>query len=162
MDDIRRHNHTVTQTVTRPADTTAYAAGDAVGGVIAFAGAAKSNEGGVINQLLVIDSANVATKPDLELWLFDTTIAAAGDNAAFAPSDAEIATLIGVILIPTASFKIGNAVASTGNSMCDLQNLGLPFNCKPGVNAIFGQLVARNAYVPLSGEVFTLRLKVLD
>mgnify|MGYP001616828792 CR=1 FL=1 len=153
---------------TRPADTTTYAAGDVVCNSTSAPVSLKFKIAGannccVINQALLIDSANVATKPDLELWLFDTDVTVPNDNAAFAPTDAELLTLVGIIEFQTADFYAGIATAgAAGNSVCDVHNLGIPFNLTSSTtNELFGVLVVRNAYVPVSGEVFTIRLKSL-
>jgi len=167
---IRGMGRTISANFSRPADTTAYAAGDVVANstsapvIMTFARATvESGSAGRIAQAICIDSANVATKPDLELWLFDTTVAMDNDNAAFTPTDAELATLIGVIAFPTASFKVGDATGgASGNSVCDIQDINLPFNTVPASNKIYGILVVRNAYVPVSGESFTVRIKIVD
>src|SRR3990167_36969 len=62
---------------TRPADTTAYTAGDVAANstsvplILRFK---MKSPSGFIQQARFIDSANVATKPDLQLWLFDRPI----------------------------------------------------------------------------------------
>ena len=159
---------TIAANFTRPADTTAYAAGDVIADstsaptVITFS-RATSDSVSTIQQAIIVTSASVATKPDLELWLFDTTVTPDNDNAVFTPTDAELRTLIGVIAFPVASFKVGDATAGAGgNSICDVQTLNIQINSTPQVNAIYGVLVVRNAYVPVSAERFDIRLKIKD
>lgn len=159
--------HTTSATVTRPADTNAYTAGDVVCNstsapvVMTFSDAFKFNHT-VLQHAVITSSANVATKPDLELWLFDTTITMDNDNAAFTPTDAEMLTLVAVVPFLTADFKVGDATSGAGgNSVCESKNLGIPIN-PAASDDLYGVLVARNAYVPVSGEVFTVRLKFLD
>jgi len=155
---------------TRPADTTTYAAADVVSDstsaptIITFPRAAREKGGGgIIQQAVLVTSANVSTKPDLELWLFDTAPAVVNDNAAFAPSDAELQRLVGIIAFPTSSFKAGTATSGAGgNAVCDVQNIGMPIVCTRTENALYGMLVVRNAYVPVSSERFDIKLKVLD
>lgn len=166
VEQVRGMGRTIKQSFTRPADTTAYAAGDVVcnstsAPVIMQFNVASKEAGalGIIQQAILIDSESVATKPDLELWLFDTTITMDNDNAAFTPTDAELLTLVGVIPFLTSTFKVGTA---SGNSICQVDNLGIPFNTLVGDNTLYGVLVVRNAYVPVSGETFTVRLKCLD
>jgi hypothetical protein len=170
-DKVKGLGRTIGATFTRPADTNAYTAGDVISSstsapaLIDFPGATLgAGDSGVILQAILIDSANQATKPDLELWIFDTAPAAENDNGAFAPSDAEVATLIGVIPFASASFKAGNFNAgAAGNSVCDVTNLGIAFNTTNASQGhIFGILVVRNTYTPVSAEQFTIRLKVLD
>ncbi|MGE0131917.1 MAG: hypothetical protein AB7U82_27855 [Blastocatellales bacterium] len=150
---------------TRPANTTQYAAGDAVSdssAPITFASIARINNGsGVITGAILVDSANQSTKGQFELWLFDTSPAVDTDNAAFTPTDAECATLIGVIPFNVA--YVGDATAGAGgNAVYPAQGLSLPFKCTGGTDDIFGLIVVRNAYTPVSSEAFTVRLNVLQ
>jgi hypothetical protein len=170
MQEVKGLNRTISAGFTRPNDTTAYAAGDVVSNstsaptIMIFPRATSQAGGnGIIQQAILVTSASVATKPDLELWLFDTTVTMDNDNAAFTPTDAEMLTLVGVIRFPTSSFVVGTATAGAGgNAACDVQNLGIPINTKNGDNSLYGILVVRNAYVPVAEEVFTVRIKVLD
>lgn len=82
----------VTPTVTAGA----YSAGDCVGGKLSFAGAArKATGGGVVKDIVIIDDAGQDV--ELELWLFGADFTAPGDNAAWAPVEAELHTLVGII-----------------------------------------------------------------
>lgn len=155
--------HTTALTFTRPADTTTYAAGDVVcnAATLIFPSGPKHGAA-VIQHAIITSSANVATKPDLELWLFDTTVTAVADNSAFAPTDAEMLTLIAVIPFPVADFKVGlSGSGASGNVACAAANLGIPIS-RVSDAAIYAQLVVRNAYVPTSAEVFQIRLRILD
>lgn len=150
---------------TRPANTTQYAAGEAVTDstsaptVITFSNVVSSNGGaGSIVKVLMVDSANAATKGSFELWLFDTTFTPDNDNAVFTPTDAELATLIDVIPLP--STFVGDATAGADGNAVYIGTLAEPidFKCKPTSSNLFGALVVRNAYTPVSGESFTIRL----
>jgi hypothetical protein len=154
-----------TVTLTRPANVTAYAAGDVVsdGSNARFVFSDLPDivgRGFVIESAVLIDSANVGTKPDLELWLFDADLTDLdADNAPWTPSDAQLATLVGIIPFPTASFKVGDATAGAGgNSACVQSNVRIAAKA----NTLYGVLVVRNAYVPVSGEQFTIRLGVVQ
>lgn len=149
---------TATSTITRPANTTAYAAGDTISDAtgdahFTFTGLPiHTGHGGMVEAALVIDSVVAATPPDLELWLFSSDIAAIADNAAFAPTDTEVLSLVGIITFATASFKKG-----TVNQVCVQNNLGISFKA----DNLYGALVVRNAYTPASGEVFKVVLSVI-
>lgn len=151
---------------TRPADTTAYAAGDVASDstsaptVITFTNvASQNNGGGVIVSAELIDSANQATKGIFELWLFDTTVTPDNDNAVFTPTDAELATLVGVI--PFDVSYVGDVTAGAdGNAIYQAQHLNLPFKAGASSRNLFGVLVVRNAYTPVSAESFVIRLAV--
>lgn len=74
----------------------AYSANDAVGGLLTFAGAAYGDgDGGVIKDLLIIDDAGQDVA--LELWLFNASFTAMTNNAAWAPSEADLRKLVAVI-----------------------------------------------------------------
>lgn len=159
--------HTTAVSFTRPANTTQYTAGDVVcnAATLVFPSAIK-NMSAVLQHAMITSSNNATAKPTLELWLFDTTVAAVADNAAFAPTDAEMLTLIGVIDFASSDFNVGlSGAATNGNVMCEAKNLGIPLARVPGGGGeIYGQLVDRTAagYVPISAEVFQIRLRILD
>lgn len=157
----------ITTSLTRPADTTAYTAGDAItdnaGTKLTFANVARLAAGsGQIKRITLIDSANVATKPDVEIWLFDTSFTPDTDNAAFTPTDAEMETLICVIAFGTAAWNVGTATAGAGgNAMIEgALSHAINFKCTGSLTDIYGALVVRNAYVPVSQEKFTIRLHI--
>ena len=162
----RTTGRTISTSFTRPSDTTAYAAGDVVCNstsapvIMTFAGAVNTDfQMGVIAQATLIDSANQSTKLDAELWLFDTTVTMDNDNAAFTPTDAECATLVGIVPFSTSYWKVGD---SSSNAVCHVQGLAIPFNVVHASNALYEILVARNAYTPVSAESFTVRLHIID
>lgn len=154
---------TVDAEFTRPSDTTAYAAGDVICNstsaptILEFSVGQRNGATGVILRGTLIDSASEATALSAELWLFDTTITMDNDNAAFTPTDAEMKTLVGVLSFT--SRKVG-----TASDNCEFRSdeSNIPFACTSGTRKLYGVLVARNAYTPVSGEVFTVRLKVLQ
>jgi hypothetical protein len=153
-----------TLTKTRPADTTAYAAGDVIsestsaGTVWTFPFARSLGLGGILQDAALIQSVAQSTKLDADLYLFDTTIASnLNDNAAFAPSDAEMKTLLTVI-----SFTGSNAKVGSGNVSIEYLNASRSLQCAAASLSLFGVLVARNAYVPTSGEDITLRLRSIQ
>lgn len=158
----------VSASFTRPSDTTAYAAGDAVTNstsspaAITFDGCAAANGGkGVILGALMLDSANQSTKGIFELWLFAGSSAPTpdNDNAVFTPTDAELANLVAII--PLNVTYVGDATSGAGgNVIYESPEMARPFTCGGSVNDLFGLLVVRNAYTPVSAEVFTIILRV--
>lgn len=156
-------------TLTRPANITQYADGDVVANAddshLLFEGVVEAGavlRSGSIPTARIVSSANQSQKPELELWLFDLAVATVGDNAAFAPTDAEMANLVGIIDFPASSWKVGNAGAgATGNSVCEATNIGLVF--KLAGTDLHGVLVVRDPgtpYTPVDSEVFTVDLLV--
>jgi hypothetical protein len=74
----------------------AYAAGDAVGGLLTFEFAARvEGRGGFVKNVLIID--NHGQDAELELWLFKETFTAMVDNEAWAPSVADLKKLVAII-----------------------------------------------------------------
>jgi len=155
---------TIRASLTRPANTTAYAAGDVLAAAddshLTFEEAFKVKKlSGSISTARCHSSANVATKADLELWLFHTDITEVGDNEAFAPSDAAMLTLIGVIDFATANWRIGTVTSGGGgNAVCEVKNIGLAL--RGAGTTMYGVLVHRGSYSPVSGEIFTVDLIV--
>lgn len=153
----------ITANFTRPSDTTAYAADDAVTDstsaptVITFANAARANGGsGLIVGAVLVKSTNDSTGESFDLLLADTTFAATNDNAAFAMSDAEARTLLGVVNFASATNTGANNRAYIGI----LPNGPIPFVCGAASTSLFGGLVARGAYAPANAERFDIRLLI--
>lgn len=147
--------------VTRPANTTQYATGDAIGtaatSVIELTGCGRQLGGsGVISNVLVVDDAAPATKADLELWLFASAPAGEVDNAAFTPTDAELLELVGVVDLGSSPY-VGD-----GNCVYQALTQNLCYRCSDEDRSLYGTLVVRNTYTPVSGEVFTVSLGVLQ
>lgn len=156
----------VSASKTRPANTTQYASGDVInesdtaGTGWTFSSVARTTgSSGVIARAQIIDSANQATTLSCELWLFTASPAADNDNAAFTPTDAELADLVGIIPISTA--RVGDATSGAGgNLVLDSGEIAVPFVCEASATALYGVLVARNTYTPVSGESFTVVLSI--
>jgi hypothetical protein len=163
-----KKNRPVTKLVeasyTRPNDATPYAAGDVVANstsaavALTFAGAARgAGLGGVIQAAIFVGSYAPSLKPDLELFLFDTAPTMQQDNAAWAPSDAEMLKCIGRIRFPPGLFVVCGA-----NGIVDSDSLGKPFQCASASTDLYGVLVVRNAYIPTNNEVLAVRLFVIQ
>lgn len=148
----------ISASFTRPNDTTAYAAGDAVNNstsaptVITFTSAARVSGGsGIIIGATLTKSTNGSTGDSFDLHLFDTTVTLANDNAADAASDGEVLTYIGTINFSAATDTGAN------NRAYMASGINLPFVTVGSAN-LFGKLVARGAYAPGAQEVFNIRL----
>lgn len=154
-------------TITRPADTTAYASGDLVANSVTagsvnalqFTTAARISGGsGRVVGARIQKSTNVVTNAAFRLHLFTVipTFTSAGDNSAL--STVVVATdkgYLGYIDIP----------AMTGFSAV-AWGTGAPDNTREAVNfvavaqTLYGVLEARGAYTPGNAEVFTVSLIV--
>ena len=157
----------VEDSFTRPADTTAYADGDGMSDntvvgsatVLEFDGCATSlNGSGTVVSAMLFSSANKATKLEADLHLFDTEPGPLADNADADLTDAEALNIIGTI--PFDTWYETNATADAGGNAHSLGNKGIfGYRCT-GAAKLWGVLIARNAYTPVSGEQFTVRLQL--
>lgn len=150
--------------ITRPANTTAYAASDCwsdstsaptAGGFTLTNAARLSAKSGVITDMIVTSSNAPATMLQGEIVLFDTAVTNINDNSAFAITDTEIKSLVGVV-----SFTLGRLSASA-NSQATITGLNLGFTCVGSANLRFLVKVI-NAYTPASAEVLTVRAKIVQ
>ncbi len=148
--------------ITRPADTTAYAANDALsnstsapttGGFTLSNAARQSGGSGIITDVIVTSSNDPATTLQGEIWIFDEAVTNINDNAAFAVSDTEIKTCVGKV--PFTLEDAGN------NGFYHAQNLGIGFTCVGSADLRFLVRV-KNAYTPANAEVITVVVKILQ
>lgn len=153
---------TISVDVTRPADAIAYAAGDAIsnstsapttGGFTLTSAARKSGGSGIITDVAVMSSNDPATRLSGEIFFFNQSVTNINDNTAFAVSDTEIKTCVGVV--PFTLFDAGN------NGYAHLTGLNILFTCSGSADLRF-LLRARNAYTPASAEVITVLVKILQ
>lgn len=153
-------------TITRPANTTAYAAKDSIFSNPPTAGQPKailfnevvggsSGSGYVASAMMIVTSAP-ATKLDADLLLFSEEPATAPvDNDAFAPNAAYLANLVGVI-----NFTGSLAKEVGGNTVYSVA-VNQAIECAANSKKLYGVLVARNAYTPTSGEQIIIKMSVL-
>lgn len=141
---------TISQTPTVTAG--AYSAGDAVGGLLTFANAARaSGDGGVIKDVLILD--NAGQDVELELWLFNDTITAMADNAAWAPSEADLRKLVAIISTADGAwFTAGTP--SAARVECSQR-----YDC--AATSLFGQLVTRGTPTFAATDDITVVLGLL-
>lgn len=142
----------------------AYATGDYMGTTTtpqSFTNVVRSSGGtGIIKSITISDkiaTANVA----MELWLFSATFTAPTDNAAWAISDAENLTVLGVIPIgsTTNSSKPGWFTSSNGQVYIDDT---LSIVIKPAATSLFYALVARGTTPAFTSGDLTLNLGILQ
>lgn len=153
---------TRTASITRPDDTTQYAANDVIttattASTLDFALCNRFTGGGyMIVSAILEDSAAPSTKIDADLWLFSADITDLdADNAPFTPTDAQMETVVGRIAFPVASFVMG---ATDTNGAIQVLNL----NIVASANTLYGVLVARNTYTPVGLEKFTVTLGIVQ
>lgn len=149
---------------TRPADTTAYAAGDVVGNStsaltlteLTFASLAAGRGGLVVNAYLAKDGTTVTNAQfRVHLYSYASATVPGQDNAGHGVKYANAPYAIGYIDFPAMSVGTG-----TNTGACAiLQNLNLAYHCE--ATSLFYTVEALAAYTPASGEKFRLDLELL-
>lgn len=144
-------------TITRQANTTAYADGDhlsiATPAAVEFSEVALVKGAPIRLDNILISSPNAATGQTLRLWLFKRTVAGAADNAAFSLSDAER-------LLCITSFLCTPVVPAALNWSVELKDLKHIIMLDKNSTSLFALLeVDGGAYTPASAEVITMTLK---
>lgn len=149
----------VSTDITRPADTTAYAANDALsnstsaptsGGFTLSSICRKSGGSVLITDVIVTTSNDAATLLQGEVWIFNQSVTNINDNTAFAVSDSEIKTC--VAKVPFALEDAGN------NGFYHSQNLSILVTASGSADLRFLVRV-KNAYTPANAEVITVIVK---
>jgi hypothetical protein len=152
-------------TITRPADTTPYAAKDvistAVGAVIEFAGMARAvgGTGTIVKaRLMTNQSTNVA---QYRLHLFHTAPTPIADNAQCAMLDANKANRVGMIDFPSCATEgTGSDAAATMRPSSDGSYPAplLWYKCAAADTKLYGILETISAFTPASGQTFFIEL----
>lgn len=141
---------TISQTPTVTAG--AYSAGDAVGGLLTFANAAReSGAGGVIKDVLILDDAGQSV--EMELWLFSETFTAMSDNAAWAPSEADLRKLVAIVSTADGAW-FAAGTPSAARVECSQR-----YDC--AATSLFGQLVTRGTPTYAATDDVTVILGLL-
>lgn len=138
--------------IIRPANTTAYAAGDVINND-SLTSMLETVHGAGYKTILGarIVSSNPTDTPDLSLYCFSNSFTIAADNSPFDPSDVlNKSGYLGRI-----KFASSDWAAFPSNKACDGKPL-FPFDVLDG--SIYCVLVADAAYTPASAEIFTLTL----
>jgi hypothetical protein len=145
---------------TRPADTTAYTAKDAVANstsapmVLTFANLARvtGGSGYITKARLMTNQSTNATR--FRLHLYHTAPTAINDNAAWTLLWANRANRVGFIDFDSLQTEgSGSDAANALNS-----TVRLAFKCAVGSRALYGLLETLGAFTPASGQVFFLEL----
>lgn len=142
-------------TITRPADTTAYTAGDVVGGVLSIASIGPNGGTIIVNGLsLELDiSAIPLGMTSFRLYLYSVTPPSAlADNAPFDLPAGDRAGFLGFIDI--------DAPADLG-STCFVQIDNLAKQLKLSGSGLFGYLVTSTGYTPGSATVYKLSVAAM-
>jgi hypothetical protein len=144
------HGNTITVDTALTVDTDAYTAGDVVGGLIEFE-VGSPGGGGVVRSVILVDDA--AQSEPYKLYLFDTEPSAIADDAAFAPTIADLKKLVGIIDIVA-----GDYVTLNSNVIAIRTGLSIDYVCSTGI--LFAYLVAVDTPDYAAAADLTLRVTV--
>ncbi len=152
---------TIDTSVTRPADTTAYAVNDTwsdstsaptSGGYTLTAACRTSGGVAMLSDMIIFSTAVPATTLQGEIYLFESAGTNVNDNAAFALSDGDMVKIVGKV-----PFTL---VAEPSNSWYHAERINLTYTCVGTANLRF-LVKVKNVYTPVSAEVLTVRAKVI-
>lgn len=152
----------VTKQIVRMTGTTPYTAGDAINtldaapAVLSIANVVEQvGGGGIIRGATLVKSTNTLTLAAFRVLLLRNTYTALEDNLIVDLSDAEARSIIAGIDFPAA-----DGLALSLNAVWSKTNLDIPFVCEEGGTSLYLVLLAGDAYVPASAEVFDLTLLI--
>lgn len=143
---------------TRPADTTAYAAGDTIADSTSaptswdFALGRVALGSGVI-VAAVIGCDNTANVARLELDLYDDSITSTNDNAEATRTYTGMTKYLGTLTFPA----LAKPTASSTIAQASLAGINLPYKCVSS-NLIRGRLRTLDAFTPASGTKYQVML----
>jgi len=150
-------------TMTRPADTTAYTAGDGVttatsdaaGMTVANCARAVGGSGRIAG-IRCIKSQTSTANSRFRLWIWTTAPAIPNDNAAYSPS----LRVNNADLIGTAEVNFANGVVGSDGIMATatLARSTMAFVCDAASRDLTIIWQALEAYAPASGEVFAVAM----
>lgn len=131
----------------------AYAAGNALGGLLTFPNAAfRGTASGIVRAIAISDKAKQASAMDLILFI--ATFTATTDKTAFAPSAADLLNALGVIPVVAGDYSQFSA-----NALACVRSANLPFDLGGSNTDLFGQLVCRGT--PTYTSISDLQVGIL-
>lgn len=94
---MAKYNDTRSQKITPTISTSAYADGDVIGGLINLGSVLLNSNGGILRRVVLVDDDSEGAA--LNMYFFDEQPSSIADNAAFAPTLADLQKLVGVVEI---------------------------------------------------------------
>lgn len=154
--------------VTPTIDTNAFTAGDCLGELLSISAATSySGGGGKIIGVTVLDKTQ-AQRSAMDLYFYSQSVTMAGNNAAFAPSDADQAFFVGGISLGSWSYNTAfagtplNSLAmwpSPASAATSVQSGCIPYVC--AATTLYMQAVVRGTptYTSTSDIIISLFLE---
>lgn len=153
--------YTSSISITRVADTNAYAANDAIGAATGSTAAKEFAAIGaagehieILSAFLMIEaSALIASEAGYSLYLYDALPASAyGDNVAWDLPSGDRANFLGKI-------ALGTPVDLGSTLFIATDNIGKVVKLAAGVTSLYAYLVTDAGYTPTSGRVYKVTLR---
>jgi hypothetical protein len=144
--------------ITPTINTAIYASGDELGTLQTITNAARfTGGGGFVRSITVLDKTQ-AQRSAIDVLFFDRSISVAGNNNAFAPSDADMANCLGVVAIATGDYNTAWAGTPT-NSVATKLVVDFPFVCS--ATSLFALAVVRGTptYTSTSDLIFSYTIE---
>lgn len=155
----------VTASFTRPANTTAYTAGDVVSDSVSattmmtFSNVVSANGRGAYVRGVRLTTSKKSITPQIRVHLFaDNTATVGVDNAAFRSSYADHAKRVGTIDLPAMTTPADTANSDQSSSANF--TAAVRFQCGGASRAVYAVLETIDAFTPDSGQGFTMTLLV--
>lgn len=158
---VKSAGHAAAVTITRPADTTAYTAGDAIGdtagsAILVFNNLGKSSGGEVVITSVELE-ADVGALPSgmtsFSLRLYNSAPAAIADNAAWDLITDDRGKYIGKVTIPT-------PVDEGSTLFVDNDNINKQITLPAGT--LYAVLQTNGAFTPTASAVKTIRIHTIE
>lgn len=147
-----RYNRNKTIDKALTVDTNAYTANDVMGGLLTFD--INLGSGGVIRKVQVIDDDN--EKAAMTIWFFDNIPSTIADDAAFAPTIADLKLNIGVVTVLATDY-----VTTNNNAIATIKDVNLDYDIEGKVDGkIYAYVVATATPTYTAATDLTLRVTV--
>lgn len=154
--------------ITRPANTTAYAALDCVADASAsattqalpYAGRIDGGTGSILRAVIKTDNLSWTNPITMVIYDGDGPAAFIADNAAFDPKYEDKQDVVGTISFPTFVKDATGASGSYYKSVVD--SLNMPYECGSSTKSLYFQLfIPSGTPAPASGQKFYLNIGVV-
>ena len=154
---------TMRVSATPTVDTSAYASGDVMGGILTFSKALRfASRSGRVVAVHALDKTASSGLAASSLWLFSASPSSSTttDQGAFNLADADLANLCGVITFEAADVVDGG----TGNQLLQQVGIYVPVHADAATDdsdpSLYGVLVAGGAVTFAAASDLTLRLTI--
>ena len=137
-----------------PKDGAAYTANDVVGGLLTFSLDGAVVNGGILNSAYFVDDDNEGA--ELDLYLFSAAPTAIADDAAFAPSAADLQKMFAVINVETTDYLTVNSLKYAYKK--DINQIIK----SDGGQKIYGYLVAVGTPTYAAAKTILIRLSIVS